>query len=88
VNTAKSEDLVADLLADLLAFSPSLPAPSKDVANLVKYGKDILGKCTTRESFLRLYQGLKYQFGIEGERKESDHTIAIEPILDALKRIK
>lgn len=84
MNTPKPDDS----LSDLLTFSPTVPAPSKDVLNIVKYRKDILGKCNTRESYLRLYQGLKYQFGLESERKESDHAIAVEPILDRLKRIK
>lgn len=76
LNTVKPDDLVD--------FAPISSATPKDSTNIPKLPTDILGKCTTRENFLRLYEGLKYQFGLEIDRKDRDHAIKIGPIEDAL----
>lgn len=80
MNTVKPEDLVD--------FTPIATAPTKEPNNTPKVPTDILGKCTTRENFLRLYEGLKYQFGLEIDRKDRDHIIKIGPIEDALYKIQ
>jgi hypothetical protein len=79
-NTVKKEDLVE--------FSPIASAAPKDAGNEVKVPANILGKYSTRESFLTLHQGLKYQFGLEIDKKNRDHAIIIAPIEDALGKIK
>ena len=80
IHTVKPEDLVF--------FAPIASSSTKDSIITPKVPTDILERCTTRENFLRLYEGLKYQFGLEIDRKERDQNVKIGPIEDALYKIQ
>ena len=61
-------------------LSPIGPLSPKESFKNIKVPADIIGKCIT------LYEGLKYQFGLEIDRKDRDHIIKIKPIEEALYR--
>jgi hypothetical protein len=67
-------------------LSPIGPLSPKESFKNIKVPADIIGKCITPEDFSCLYEGLKYQFGLEIDRKDRDHIIKIKPIEEALYR--